>query len=148
MSAAEEGVGRAADAEVLLFGESHHLGGVGFVHADGFFGVGVLAGVEGVQRDFRVDLRRREVEDNLDFLVGEQFFIGDVRHAVEFFFRLGAFGNDVRAGDDFENIEFLGGLEIGVADHAASDDADFCGFHGVESPYLLPRASLFSVMNL
>ena len=44
----------------------------------------------------------------VDFLAGEQFFIGHCLAAVHFLFLFRAFGDDVRAGDHFNDIEFFG----------------------------------------
>ena len=45
VAAAEEGVGRAADAQALLRGEVHHLARLGDVDAERLLGIDVLAGV-------------------------------------------------------------------------------------------------------
>ena len=89
----------------------------------------MLACVQSVDRNLGVNLRRGEVDDDFNIRIREQLFVRDVRDAVEFMLLRGTLRDDIRARDDFEIAEFLRRLEIGVGNHAASDDTDFRCFH-------------------
>ena len=132
LAGAEEGVGGAADAEVFLLGEIEDLAAFGAVDAEGFFGVGVFAGVERLEGDGDVGLGDGEVEDDVDGGVGHELVDGAGGGDVVLG-GLGAGAVHVEVGDGghVEDGEVLGAVEIGVGDGAAADNADFYfGGHG------------------
>ena len=81
MAAAEERVGRAADAEILARREVHHLARLGDVDAERLLGMHVLAGIEHRQADVGVGQRHREVDHDLDIVALQQLIDPHRRHA-------------------------------------------------------------------
>ena len=137
LTAAEIGIRSAADAEPFLLRQTNHLLSIFKIHSEGFFRIGVFARVERVYRDLGVNLRRRQIDDDLDIGIGKQLLVGDVCHAVEFMFLCGPLRNDIGARDHFKIAEFLRCLEVRVGNHSASDNTDLCRFH------VLHRSCLF-----
>ena len=69
--AAEERVGRAADAQAPRRGRVDQTARLGERDAERLFRMDVLAGRDRLQADLDMRLRHREVEDDLDRRVGE-----------------------------------------------------------------------------
>ena len=127
---AHEGVGRAADAHAVVRRPLQQRLGVLAVDAQRLLAVGVLARVDRVQRDRHVGGGDREVQDQVNAIIGVQLVHGADLGDAELL-GLGAGGGhiEVRAGGHLQDREVGGVLEVLVADVAAADDADAKGFH-------------------
>ncbi len=128
--AAEERVGRAADAQPLRLGQRLQRQPVLERQDQRLFGIDVLAGLERGLADREMRVGDRQVDDEVDFRVREQLLDGLGADAV--FLRAG-FGRrriDVGAGPHLEAAEQRREAEIGGRDIAASDDADADRVHG------------------
>ena len=80
--AAEERVGRAADAQAaLLAPPAMSLRASATVDAERLFGMHVLAGCERLKADLDMGRRHGEVDDDLDRRVGQQFVDAPCRDA-------------------------------------------------------------------
>ena len=130
-AAAEDGVGRAADAEFAFLGFLEDLETFLVGEGEGFFAVDVLAGAEGGEVDADVGGGDGEVENGVDVGIGEEFLDGAGLEAV--LDGLGAGEIHVEIGDGGEfRVGAVGRevLEVLAADVAAADDADAEGFGG------------------
>ena len=98
------------------------------------FVVDVLAGSDDRQRDFGVRGRRRQIDDKLDFRVGQQLLDSERTNAV----RLGQFVRPrhvhVGTGAHIQDVEKAATPEVVVADMTATDDADPNPVHGHDPP--------------
>ena len=124
VAAAEERVGRRADAHAGLVGGGDQLLAFGESHPERLFAVDVLAGGDRPEADFCMGARDGEVDDDVDSGVAEQIvdrFGLDAELG-------GLLGRDLgpHVGDaaDVEDGEVLHGLEILARDIAGADDAD------------------------
>ena len=76
----------------------------------------------------------RQVEDDVDFPVSEQFVHRTGAHAELGGPRLSALWNHIRAGDDVDDLPGGCHIEVGLADSATADDADLRALsHGQSS---------------
>ena len=129
LSAAEESIGSASHTEPLFLRQSHYLCGIVKIDSERFFRIGVFARVQRIHRNSGVNLRRRKIQDNLNFRNRQEFFVGHVLDTVKLLFCGGALRDDVGTCDNLYHIESLRRLEIGIGNHSASDNTDFCFFH-------------------
>ncbi len=129
MSAAEKGVGGAAEPQAFGprgFDEAARLG-----HGDAerLFRVDVLAGGDSLEADFNMRVGNGEVQDDLDGRIGKQRLDGARRNAE---FRRARFRRrriGVGERDDVEDRELSRRGQIGGADVSATDDADADRLH-------------------
>ena len=125
VAAAEEGVGRAADAQTpCLAPRPAALRASGEVDAERLLRMHVLAGGDRLQADLDMGERHRQVDDDLDVGVGEQALLRSslgCRTPRPRFRRPAGF---MSATPRVEDREDLRRLEVGRADVAAADDAD------------------------
>ena len=124
MPAAEERVRRAADAQVLLRRQIHHLARLGDVDAERLLGMDMLAGAQHREADVGVGERHRQVDHDLDVVALEQLVDPHRRHAERGALLLRRRAAHVGDRAQLEIGEALRGLEIGRADDAAADDAE------------------------
>ena len=122
--AAQEGVGRAADAQSRFCREIDEQLAVGAFRRQWFFGVDRLTGVQCGHADFGVRGRDGQVENHIDIRIRQQLLDG-VRADVELFRPLlGALVEHVGDGDHLDIRPARQILQIDFADHPASDDAN------------------------
>jgi len=133
MRRAQKGIRRAAREHAARACGVNHLLRFDAIHAEGFFRIGVLPRLDGSERNGNVRLRDGEVEDDLDCIVADQLIhLEHARNVVFLRLLLRSVGVEVGAGDDVEDGEVFGVLEVGAADGAATNDADSNSFgHGV-----------------
>ena len=73
-----------------------------------------------------MDCRDSEVQDDLDLVVREQLFRSTgFRHVIRIRLRPRVFEHEVRAGDDFDVVEYGRVFEVDAADLAATDYSYF-----------------------
>ena len=124
VGAAEEGVGRRADAQALAVGEGLEVQAVLDGEDEGLLGVDVLAGLEDGGGDAVVGVGDGEVDDDVDGVVDEEGVDG-LGLDVEFLGALlGGGEDDVGDGADLEAAEERREAEVGGRDVAAADDPD------------------------
>ena len=106
------------------------------------FRIDMLARGDRPETHRHVVLRRRQVEDDRDARVGEQRIDRQRLDAVGRGLGPRRVHVDVGAGDDLQDREFRGGLQIGIRDIAGADDADADGLHcrGLLSHWTCSRA--------
>ncbi|MGY2934824.1 hypothetical protein ACVWZ6_004426 [Bradyrhizobium sp. GM6.1] len=121
---AQERIGRATDAKILLRGELHHLAGFGDVNAERLLGMNVLAGVQHRQADVGVGEWHSEIDDDLDVVSLEQLINPHRRQPEGGALPLCRIAAHIGERLDFHDREALGRLQISGADIAAADDAD------------------------
>ena len=129
MRAAEKGVGRRSEPQVLRAGRVDELPRLGESDAKRLLGMDVLAGGDGLEAHFNMRFGHREVQDDLNRGIGQNR-LDRLRWNAEFSgTRLG--GGEVHVGkrDNIEDRKRLGGLQIGSADIAATDHRDFDPVH-------------------
>ena len=129
MSAAEKGVGRAADPHAAGGCRLDQLARLGDGDAERLLGMDMLAGGDRLQPDLDMRLRDGQVDDDLDGRVGEK--IGDAfgGEAELGGARLGDRLIHVGEGAHLQDGKDARCLEIGRADIAAADDADADRIH-------------------
>ena len=104
VAAAEERVGRAADAQASCRRRPRSsLARLGDIDAERLFGMDVLAGGDRPEADLDMRFRHREVEDDLDRGIGEQRLDRARRNAEFRRARLGRRGVGVGKRDDVED---------------------------------------------
>ena len=131
VGAAEKGVGRGADAQLLPL--RAFLQVQPFLHRkhEGLFRIDVLARIERLPRHLVVNGRNGEVDDDVDRIVPEQFLHGFGAEPELLGAGAGRVHVDVRAGAHLDAPEQRGEREIGGRDVAAADHADAeCLCHG------------------
>ena len=149
-AAAQEGVGRTTDPQILRLGHAQNLFAFVAVQTEGLLVIGVLAGFEALEGDFGVDFGNREVDDDFD-IGGEQFLdraVGDGKLGFAgklpvggplgldvLDLGLGAGGIDVGESDEFDVAQRVEVFAVDAADVAATDDANF-GLLSVLSSHL------------
>src|SRR5215212_3381886 len=125
-AAAQERVGGAADPQIPLGGQLEHLPPILQANSERLLGVDVLAGLQGRQRDLRMNYGDGQVEGDLDLFVGQQFLrAAGLRHTVGFRLGFRPLEHEVGTGDDLDVVERGRVLQIDAADLAAPDDSDF-----------------------
>jgi len=133
----QHGVGGGAQPQALLGGKPDLGQPLLPVHPQGFLGVGVLAGLEGGHVDLVVHVGGRQVQDDLDFGVRQDLLVGDGPRPPMLRCPLRRpLGDDVRDGDDLQNLEALVGGDVDSADVPATDDANFDLVHPDEPPHI------------
>ena len=75
-AAAEKRVGRTTRAQTLLLRQGQNSLPIRLVDGEGFFGVGMFPGVENLLVHAGVDLRHRQVDDDLDVGITQQLVDG------------------------------------------------------------------------
>ena len=123
VAAAEERIGRAADAQPLGRRQIHDLAGLGYADAERLLGMDMLAGIEHRQAHVGVGQRHRQVDHDLDVVALQELIDPQRRHAERGRLLLGGGAAHVGNRAQFDIGEALRGLEIGGADNAAADDA-------------------------
>ena len=122
---AQKGVGGTSHAEVLLSRGAEEHGAFVAIDGQGLFRVGVLARLNGAQADGDVSLGDRQVQNDLDRIVGQQFlnraYPGDLKLLGLLLRRLQV---QIRAGGDANEREIIRHAEVGGADRAGADHAD------------------------
>jgi diguanylate cyclase (GGDEF)-like protein/PAS domain S-box-containing protein len=134
MRGAEEGVGRAADAQPLGGGDAQQRLRLVEARGERLLRVDVLAGLDDLPADRPVRHGHGEVDHGLDLGIGEERVD---RHRGEAELRrpgLGRLAPEIGTGLDADQPRAGGALEIGLADVAAADDADGHGLHRVRPP--------------
>ena len=126
--AAQERVGRAADLQAFGSGQIAQGSALFQRQHQRLFGIGVLARLQYPLGDRKMGVRDRQVDDDVDFRVGQQV-IDRLRLGIEF--GGAGFGKlqvDIRDRTHFDALEQGGQAQIGGRDIAAADDADaeFC----------------------
>ena len=84
VAAAEERVRRAADPQIFLGGEIHHLARLDHVDAERLFRMDMLAGVQHREADIGMGQRHRQVDDDFD-VVAFQHLVDPHAGNAEFF---------------------------------------------------------------
>ena len=124
VSAAEEGVGRGADAQAVLLGALLEV--EPFLHRQHkrFLGIDVFSRVDHLLRDGIVHSGNRQIHDDVD-IFGRKQPIDSLGAQLELLrARLRRIHVDVGAGAHLDALEQRRQLEIGRGDVAAADDAD------------------------
>ena len=98
---AEKGVGCRSDTELFYSGGVNELLSAFGIHTEGFFAVDVFARFQDLQTDFDVGSRDREVHDEFDLVICEQFIDGAYVGIVFFGLCLRRFHSKVSTGFDF-----------------------------------------------
>jgi len=97
-------------------------------HGEGFFGVNRFSGFETRQHHRPVRLGNRQVDDELNRIIGEQFLNRTGAGNVPLLgFGAGGLEVDVGAGGDLEKRETRARRKVGIRNGAAADDADLSG---------------------
>jgi hypothetical protein len=127
VAAAEKGVRRAADPQVLLRSDVQHLSRLRDVDAERLFGMDMLAGVEHCEADVSVSQRHREVDHDLDVVALEELVDPHRRQTELGTAALRRIAAHVGERADIEDRKALRSFQIRGADVAATDysDADF-----------------------
>ncbi|MNL17195.1 hypothetical protein D3C87_1382760 [compost metagenome] len=124
MCAAEEGVRRATNGEVLLPGDTPQFFTLFQRKHQRLFRIDVLARFKCGFRHRKMRCGNGEVHHHIDILVGEQVLDG-LRDNAEFFRpQLRCIAVEVGAGKHLDALEERRQREISRRDIAASDDAD------------------------
>ena len=107
------GVGRTARAQTLLLRQGQNSLPIRLVDGEGFFGVGMFPGVENLLVHAGVDLRHRQVDDDLDVGITQQLIDGAAPVDLELLGALLREGNiEIRTGHQVEDLEDPAPLEI------------------------------------
>jgi len=128
--AAEEGVRRAANAQIFLGGEIHHLARLGDIDAERLFRVDMLAGVQNREADISMGQRHRQVDDDFDVIAFQHLVDPHAGNAEFFCALLGRRRPHIGDRAQFDIRKLLHGRQVGLADDAAADDADADFSHG------------------
>ncbi len=134
VAASQKRVRRTSNAKPFSLGERHDVARFFALDGEGFFGVDRFARFKARHHHWPMCLRNRQVNDELDFSVGEQFVHGTGFKNIPLF-GFGFSGFDVEGGarDDVEKRKAGVGGEVGVRDVAAADDANFGCLSHVEN---------------
>ncbi len=125
LAAAQEGIGRAADAHALLSGRVQDLLAFGAAHGQRLLAVDVLVRGDSRQADGRVYLGHGQVDHDLDLRVGQQRVHAQrARHAVFGGLLAGAAGVDISHSSQIENGEGPAARDVSRKDLAHANDAD------------------------
>ena len=122
----EEGVGCAADPHSARARRIQQAAALLTNQRQRLFVVDRFTRLDYPHTDLGVRVWIRQVDDDLDLWIGQQFLRGArFRHVVLCRLLLRPLHDEVRAGDDFQYLEGVASLEIDTADVATTDDADF-----------------------
>ena len=123
---AQERIRRGGELKPLFVRNAHKLARVGERGGEHLFAVHVLARQQRGTVHLKVRHGIRQIDDELDLRIGEDFFIGHLPDAVLLGLGARALLNQVGAADHIEHIELRDHVfEVHVADHAAADDRRF-----------------------
>ena len=128
-AAAEEGIGRAANAQARRFGRADDPGAIVAADGQGLFAVDVLARCEDLQRYLGMGEGDSQVDDNVDVVARQQLVHAAGGQAVLGGEGLGAVGQDIGAGVELDHVKGRAAADVSRRDIARSDDADFQRLH-------------------
>ena len=130
-AAAEEGIGRAAQAQVGRRRRFDDFGAIVARNGQRLFAVGMLARFNDLQRDFGMRGRDGQVDDDVDFVAREQVIDAAGGQSVHGGERFRPLSENIGAGGDLDDIKWRAAFNIRRRDIAGADEANVQGLHGV-----------------